>query len=60
MARRSRSLHPQKARPSEAPSQDEPIAQAAPQVDARSREPETAAPIDEMAALDAGWDKLVS
>jgi hypothetical protein len=60
MARRSRSQHPQKARPSEAPSQSEPVAHAAPQVEARSREPETAAPIDEMAALDAGWDTLVS
>jgi hypothetical protein len=60
MARRSRSQHPPKTRPSEGPSQEKPVAQPAQQVEARSHEPEAAAPVDEMAALDAGWDTLLS
>lgn len=60
MSRRSRSQRPQKARPSDVP------VQAAPDTSKRSdpvmaRETSgVVVAVDELAALDAGWDELMS
>ncbi|HXN30804.1 MAG TPA: hypothetical protein VN894_03040 [Polyangiaceae bacterium] len=59
MARRSRSQRPPKVRNSEAPRQDlPPEAKTVDPIEERSQEPSAATPIDELAALDAGWDDL--
>jgi hypothetical protein len=61
MSRRSRSQRPQKARNSEAPAPDVPSAAKMAALDEdRSREPSVAPPLDELAALDAGWDDLMT
>jgi hypothetical protein len=59
MSRRSRSQRPQKARHSEAPpAYVQTAAKAAEPVEERPREA-AATPIDELAAVDAGWDDLL-
>ena len=59
MARRSRSQRPRKARTSEAPAPEAPaLAKAAEPGGPPTPEPAPTGPIDELAALDAGWDDL--
>ena len=58
--RRSRSLRPEKARSSEPPVPKVPAVHAADRAEDIAPEPAAAAPIDELAALDAGWDELLS
>jgi hypothetical protein len=61
LKRRSKSQRPPKARTSEAPPQEAPVAANA-IVPAEELSPEGVTPpaIDELAALDAGWDNLPS
>jgi hypothetical protein len=60
MARRSRSQRPQKIRNSDAPALREapPAAKAVDGIRESSEVAAAAAPVDEMAALDAGWDEV--
>ncbi len=59
MSRRSRSQRPPKVRNSEAPRPEVPVVvKTADPVEERGREPSSAAPVDELAELDAGWDLL--
>jgi hypothetical protein len=59
--RRSRSQRPQKARNSEAPPKHEPVVtRAGDPSEGRMSEPTAPSPTDELAALDAGWDQLMS
>jgi hypothetical protein len=59
MARRSRSHRPQKVRNSDAPAADLPaMEKVADTAYPPSREVPAAAPLDELAAVDAGWDEL--
>jgi hypothetical protein len=59
MSRRSRSQRPPKARSSEAPVRDAPAAKKVAEGIAELSRETPAAPIDELAALDAGWDELM-
>jgi hypothetical protein len=59
MSRRSRSQRPRKAPSSEAPPRETPPAtKAADPGHEPARVPVIAGPVDELAALDAGWDDL--
>jgi hypothetical protein len=61
MSRRSRSQRPQKARNSEPPVAGVPaVPKAAETADGASEEPTASSLTDELAAVDAGWDKLFS
>lgn len=54
-----RSQRPSKVRRSEAPPPDMPAAAPAPlNVEERPSAPPQAPPLDELSALDAGWDEL--
>ncbi len=57
MSRRSRSNRPRKARGSEAPPPEAAVAtKTVEPVDGLETRPAPSAPVDELAALDAGWD----
>lgn len=60
MARRSRSQRPQKIRNSDAPALREkpPVTKAVDSIREPNEAVAASAPVDEMAALDAGWDEV--
>jgi hypothetical protein len=59
--RRSRSQRPPKAGTSEAPApKGAALSAAADSVEELAPEPASATPTDELAAVDAGWDELLS